>query len=199
MESAAAAQQLREMIANLSLVRAEESILLASGDRSDHYFDLKQVMGDPRGIGLLARQFHSRIQRIGGIRSVGGLESGSIPISTAISQYSASAGGVAVSSFYVRKQPKEHGLSKWIEGVLLSPAVLVDDVVTSGSSALKAFETLKGEGVESTNLVAAVYRGTPEAKKRLEEENGIKIDCLFRASEILEAPQQVRSPSPSKL
>ena len=199
-ESAGATrQQLRAMIAARSLVRAEESILLASGDRSDHYFDLKQVMGDPLGIGLLADMFYYRIQQIGGIRSVGGLESGSIPISTAVSQYSVSVGGTAVSSFYVRKKPKKHGLSKRIEGVLRSPAVLVDDVVTAGKSAHKALETLEKEGIKSTNLVVAVYRGTPEAKKRLEDENGIKIDCLFYESEILEVPQQVRPPPTSKL
>ena len=178
----------REALFDLILANSfrvlDEPVLLSSGKYSDHYFDLKQVTGDPRGISYIAKIFHGRIMQIGGIKSVGGLESGSISISTAISQYSNSAEG-GLSSFYVRKKRKEHGLSKWVEGVSSSPAVIIDDVITTGKSALRAFECLRDEGIDSGHLFAVVYRGTPLQREDFERENGIKLFNLFYEDEFI--------------
>lgn len=186
--------ELHGLITRLALSYSDEPVLLASGGRSRRYFDLRRLTGDPRGLAETARAVHEAIGRIGGVRSVGGIESGSIPISAAVSLYSELAaargggGGGGLPSFYVRKRPKEHGLARWVEGAPASPAVLVEDVVTSGQSALKALRVLAGEGIEAGHLIAVVYRGTPEAKARLEAENGIRLDSLFYESDFAGPP-----------
>ena len=163
----------------------KKPILLSSGKDSNYYFDLKQVTGDPLGINEIARILHAQIEKIGGVKSVGGLELGSIAISTAISQFSLQSQN-PISSFYVRKKPKEHGLSKWIEGKAVQPAVIVDDVVTTGKSALNALNVLKEEHIDVQYLFAIVYRDTPEAKEKFEKENNIKLLNLFYQSEFIE-------------
>ena len=186
---------LHGLISRLALSYSDEPVLLASGGRSRLYFDLRRLTGDPRGLAETARAVYEAIGRIGGVRSVGGIESGSIPISAAVSLYSELAvargggGGGGLPSFYVRKRPKEHGLARWVEGAPASPAVLVEDVVTSGQSALKALRVLAGEGIEAGHLIAVVYRGTPEAKARLEAENGIRLESLFYESDFAGPPE----------
>jgi len=174
-----------ELIYDKSFISSKKPIPLSSGKYSNYYFDLKQVTGDPRGINEIAKILHAQIEKIGGIKSVGGLESGSIAISTAISQFSLQNQD-PISSFYVRKKPKEHGLSKWIEGKAIRPAVIVDDVVTTGESALNALNVLKEEGIDVQYLFAIVYRDTPETKEKFEKENNIKLLNLFYESEFIE-------------
>ena len=182
--------ELHGLISRLALSHSDEPVLLASGRRSRIYFDLRRLTGDPHGLAETARAVHGLIGRIGGVRSVGGIESGSIPISAAVSLYSLRIARrpVGLSSFYVRKRPKEHGLARWIEGAPASPAVLVEDVMTSGRSALKALRVLADEGIEARRLIAVVYRGTPEAKAGLEAESGTRIDCLFHESDFAGPP-----------
>ena len=176
---------LHGLISRLALSCSDEPVLLASGRRSRHYFDLRRLTGDPRGIAETARAVHGLIERIGAVRSVGGIESGSIPISAAVSLYSGlAAAGDGLPSFYVRKRPKEHGLARWVEGMPASPSVLVEDVITSGQSALKALRVLADEQIEVRRLIAVVYRDTPEAKARLEADSGVKIDNLFYESDF---------------
>ena len=173
-----------ELIYKDAFIVKDEPIQLSSGKLSNHYFDLKQITGNPHGINLIANALYHNIKQIGGIKSIGGLESGSISISTAVSQFSYSQ-DQSISSFYVRKKPKEYGLSKWIEGVRESPAVLVDDVVTTGQSALKAFKVLTDENIDAVCLFAIIYRDTISAKKQFEKDNGIKIINFFYESEFL--------------
>lgn len=182
--------ELHGLITRLALSYSDEPVLLASGRRSRSYFDLRRLTGDPRGLAETARAVHDLIGRIGGVRSVGGIESGSIPISAAVSLHSLRIAPQPASlpSFYVRKRPKDHGLARWIEGSPASPAVLVEDVMTSGQSALKALRVLADEGIEARRLIAVVYRGTPEAKAALEAESGTSIDCLFHESDFAGPP-----------
>lgn len=179
---------LHGLISRLALSHSDEPVLLASGRHSHHYFDLRRLTGDPHGIAETARAVHGLIERIGAVRSVGGIESGSIPISTAVSLHSRlAAAGDGLPSFYVRKRPKEHGMAQWVEGMPASPAVLVEDVITSGQSALKALRILADERITVRRLIAVVYRDTPKAKARLEADSGIKIDNLFYESDFIDA------------
>lgn len=186
--------ELHGLISRLALSYSDEPVLLASGGRSRRYFDLRRLTGDPRGLAETARAVYEAVERIGGVRSVGGIESGSISISAAVSLHSEriaarGGGGGGLPSFYVRKRPKEHGLARWVEGAPASPAVLVEDVVTSGQSALRALRVLADEGIEAGHLIAVVYRGTPEAKARLEAENGVRIESLFYESDFAGPPE----------
>lgn len=151
----------------------DEPKKLSSGKMSHYYFDLKRLTGDPEGINVVAKVLYDHIKQVGGIKSVGGLESGSIAIATAISQLSYNENpGNPIKSFYVRKKAKEYGLQKMIEGCIESPVIVVDDVITTGTSALKAVAEIKTAGHVSKGLLSIVFRGTEDDKKKIESESG---------------------------
>ena len=108
--------RLADLIEKHAISYSNEPFTLASGAKSNFYFDLRQVSGDAEGITAIARLLYNMITEIGGIKSVGGLESGSIT-GCAISQYSYTKNPSSpLTSFYVRKQAKSHGAKKRIEG-----------------------------------------------------------------------------------
>ena len=80
--------RLADLIEKHAISYSNEPFTLASGAKSNFYFDLRQVSGDAEGITAIARIMYNMINEIGGIKSVGGLESGSISLAAAISQYS---------------------------------------------------------------------------------------------------------------
>ena len=100
-------QQLFNKIKKNARIYSDNPIALSSGKKSNYYFDMKLVTGDPEGITLVAKVLYDKIKKLGKIKSVGGLESGSISIATAISQFSHRENpDNAICSFYVRKKPK---------------------------------------------------------------------------------------------
>lgn len=179
-------EHLRQLIINTKAFEYhEKTVKLSSGIESHLYFDIKKLTGLPEGIHLVAKVLHDRITQIGGIESVGGLESGSIAISAAISQLSHLTNkDAALQSFYVRKEPKKHGLAKWIEGCVKSPAVVVDDVITTANSALKAIQVLREENIKVDFLLTVVYRGTEEQRKKIEQEYKIKLEYVFTETDF---------------
>ena len=119
--------RLADLIEKHAISYSNEPFTLASGAKSNFYFDLRQVSGDAEGITAIARLLYNMITEIGGIKSVGGLESGSISLAAAISQYSYTKNPSSpLTSFYVRKQAKSHGAKKRIEGRPQSPVAIVD-------------------------------------------------------------------------
>lgn len=161
---------------------------LAAGGTSEYYFDLRLLNGHPEGINTVARVLYGRIRKLGA-RSVGGLEAGSIPIATAISQLSwlenqRDQSNPLVDSFYVRKKPKEHGTQKMIEGRISSPVVVIDDVITSGKSAMMAVDAVRTAGHNCICLLSIVFRGTAKDRKRIEAHGA--FEYVFSASQIIE-------------
>ncbi|MHB8567672.1 MAG: orotate phosphoribosyltransferase [Nitrososphaerales archaeon] len=155
----------REKLLSLIKQRAvevrEQGFLLASGIRSNLYVDLRRISQDPMGINLTGRLVLSKIREIApSARFVGGLETGSIPIATAVSLLSLEA-GPPISAFWVRKKQKDHGLENMIEGNLEPgrDAVIVDDTVTTGGSSLQASEAVKHFGARVILAIAVVDRG----------------------------------------
>ena len=162
--------RLADLIEKHAISYSNEPFTLASGAKSNFYFDLRQVSGDAEGITAIARILYNMITEIGGIKSVGGLESGSISLAAAISQYSYTKNPSSpLTSFYVRKQAKSHGAKKRIEGRPQSPVAIVDDVITSGGSAVEALNAVKSEGYDSKCLLSIVYRGGDEQKAKISE------------------------------
>ncbi len=152
-----------------------EPFLLSSGAVSPFYFDLRRLCGSARGISKAAEAVYEALQGMGGIKSIGGLESGSIPIATAVSQYSyARDSGNAIDSFYVRKSPKEHGTRSSIEGMLRQPAAVIDDVITTGGSALRAVQAVRDAGCSCDAILAVIFRGTAA------QEAVLSRTCRFR-------------------
>ncbi len=162
---------------------------LASGAQSRFYFDLRLLNGDPEGINAVARIFYRRIRGIPDVRAVGGLESGSISIATAVSQLSylehqKDSKNPLITSFYVRKEPKAHGMQKMIEGVITSPVVIIDDVITSGASAITAVHQVQKQGYECVSLMSLLFRGTEEQRQDIEKE--CRLEYIFHKDEFTE-------------
>lgn len=171
----------------------EKPFLLASGRTSPFYFDLKKLNGDPEGINTVAKVFYHMIKTMKDVKSVGGLESGSISIATAISQLSCIENekdpkNPLISSFYVRKEAKKYGSEKQIEGCITSPVVIVDDVITSGMSALKAVDIVKQEKFDCRCLISIVFRGSDENLEKIKSNN--KFEYIFHENDFVKKFQE---------
>jgi orotate phosphoribosyltransferase len=158
-----------------------EPITLASGLKSHHYFNGKEVLCRRDGAVAFARWALSALEGKGA-RAVGGLEIGAIPPAAAISALSPKES--PLDCFIVRKKPKDHGLGNLIEGILPKGAkvAVIEDVVTSGGSALKAIEAVEAAGCEVVAVLALINReeGSLDALKRY------PLHAVFTLSEFLE-------------
>src|SRR5690348_14369078 len=140
--------RLHEIIRKRSFGRGE--ITLASGRKSDFYFNLKPTMLDPEGATLLAELSYDAVKDEK-IDYIGGLEMGAVPLAGAIAQLSWMKGN-PIAAFFVRKKPKEHGARLAVEGLAKGESlkgkriVIVEDVTTTGGSAIKAIEAVKDAG-----------------------------------------------------
>jgi orotate phosphoribosyltransferase len=163
------------------------TIMLASGKESDFYFDMKPSMLNPEGANLIAERVFIELLKVKA-DFVGGLEMGAVPITGAICQLSFEKGH-PVQGFFVRKAPKEHGARKLIEG--LAPRetlegkriVVVDDVTTSGESALKAVTACQDAGGEVVMVISIVDR--LEGAAEVFHSRNIKFKAIFDADEFL--------------
>lgn len=167
---------------------SDKPFQLASGATSEYYFDLKLLNGDPEGINAVAKVFYHYIKEMPDVKAVGGLESGSISIATAISQLSyfeheKDSSNPLITSFFVRKEPKKHGTQKLIEGVISSPVVIIDDVITSGMSAIIAVHAVQEE-FECKSLMSIIFRGTDEQRETIEKD--IKLQYIFHKDQFIE-------------
>jgi orotate phosphoribosyltransferase len=118
--------------------------------------------------------------------AVGGLTLGADPVAYAIS-YASALDGRPVRAFTVRKEPKTHGTGKRIEGPFRSGdrVVVVEDVITTGGSALRAIEALRAEGGDIVGVLAIVDRD--EGGRAALETAGVPVAALVRADEIVAA------------
>lgn len=148
----------------------EKPFTLSSGRESPIYFDMRRLSGDPAGLTLAAAILYDMVSGTG-VRAVGGLESGAIPISTAVSLTS-HLRGRPIRSFYVRKSPKEHGTRLNIEGDARPPVIILDDVVTTGGSALRAARAVQEANLECLGVYCILFRGTPGDAEHIERRTG---------------------------
>src|SRR5437764_11701435 len=118
-------------------------VTLTSGRTAQYLVDAKRAILRPEGFEALAELVAEEARALG-VTAVGGITMGADPIACA-----ALAGGAEVKAFFVRKERKEHGLARWIEGPPLEPGercLVVEDVVTTGGSTIKAIDRLPGQG-----------------------------------------------------
>lgn len=167
--------RLKELIIDKALVVRREPITLSSGQKTNHYYDLKKVLAHGEGLKLTGSLMLLEMLKMGPVKSVGGLETGAISISVAISMESLEHDNI--SWFFVRKQPKGHGLQNMIEGNVLEPVVVVEDVITKGESVLKAIEVLQSKWKHMLGVVAIIDRGG--GKDNLQAKHKIKFVSLF--------------------
>jgi len=146
-----------------------KEVTLASGRTSTYYFNMKPTMLDAEGAHLIAMLILGAIKDIGA-ELIGGLEMGAVPIASAVAAVSHGTGR-PINAFFVRKQAKEHGTKSLIEGLpggetlKGKKVVIVEDVTTTGGSAIKAAEAVRAEGAEVVGVVTVVDRqeGAAEA------------------------------------
>jgi orotate phosphoribosyltransferase len=130
-------------------------VVLTSGRTAQYLVDAKRAILRPPGFAALAELVAAQA-RVWGATAVGGMTMGADPIACA-----ALAGGADVKAFFVRKEVKEHGLSRRIEGPELDASdrcMLVEDVVTTGGSTLRALEALQAEGHRVCGVLAICDR-----------------------------------------
>jgi len=166
---------------------------LASGLTSPYYVDCRALMAQPSARALVARLAWQRLNHLQ-IDCIGGLEIGAISIATTISDYAYTATPKQEwKTFVVRKQPKDHGLGKLIEGAVKSSdrALIVDDVLTSGGSLLKAVAAARGAGLVVTHALVIVDREEQDGRRKVEAE-GLTLLSLLTIDDLTRA-QPTRS------
>jgi len=155
---------------------------LASGQKSDYYIDLKEVTLDAEGSLMIGKVIFAAI-RDWGAQAVGGMELGSVPTSTAVCIVSAIE-GEPVANFIVRKQAKGHGAGKRLEGNVGAgtKVVVVEDVVSTGGSSVKAIGALREAGAEVIGVVSIVDRemGGREAFGEMD----VRYEPIFTVSDV---------------
>ena len=139
-----------------------KNITLSSGKQSDFYIDCKQVTLTAEGHFLVGQLFRAVIARVApSAEAVGGLTLGADPLVSATSLMSFLA-GKPMHGFLVRKEPKGHGTGQWLEGRsrlrAAMPVVILEDVVTTGASTLRAIERARAAELDVVHVVALVDR-----------------------------------------
>jgi orotate phosphoribosyltransferase len=130
-------------------------VVLTSGAGAQYLVDAKRAILRPVGFGALAELVAAQA-RAWGATAVGGMTMGADPIACA-----ALAGGADVKAFFVRKEIKQHGLSRRIEGPPLQPGercMLVEDVVTTGGSTVELLKRMQAEDVKVAGVVSVLDR-----------------------------------------
>jgi len=187
LSKSASRARLHDIIRRRSFGRGE--VTLASGRKSDFYFNLKPTMLDPEGAALLAEVTYEAL-RDDELDYIGGLEMGAVPLAGAIAQLSWLKGH-PIAAFFVRKKPKEHGARLAIEGLAKDETlqgkrvVVIEDVTTTGASAMKAVEALREAGADVVLVLTMVDR--EEGANDTFAQAGIPFRSIYRASEFLKA------------
>lgn len=152
-----------EHIKSLAIVHGR--ITLASGREADYYVDLRRVTLDGLAAPLVGRVLNDLVADWD-FDAVGGLTMGADPVATAM-LHQAAAQGRRLDAFVVRKQGKEHGLQKRIEGPSIEGrrVLVVEDTSTTGGSALTAVEAVREAGADVVGVAVIVDRSTGAAER----------------------------------
>lgn len=181
-------ETLRALLGALSVSRG--AITLASGAASDVYVDCKQTALHPAGAAALGALLLDAVEvieaRVGrAVAGVGGMSIGADPLATAVS-LTAWSRGRTLPAFLVRKTPKAHGTAAYLEGMANlapgAPVVLLEDVVTTGGSTLRAAERVVAAGLEPIGVACIVDReagGVANLRAA-----GLDVETLFRLGEL---------------
>jgi orotate phosphoribosyltransferase len=147
---------------------------------AQYYVDAKRAILRPRGFAALGSLVAAEAARTGAT-AVGGLTMGADPVACA-----ALAGGAGVKAFFIRKERKAHGLQRTVEGPPLAPGdrcLVVEDVVTSGGSTVRAIETLRDAGHDICGVVCVLDRLAGGAAA-IEQAAGVPLTALVTIDEL---------------
>ena len=160
----------------------ERELTLASGRASNFYIDCKRTLYLPRGA-YLAGELMLELVAAEGIRQIGGMAAGALPVTDAIIN-AAYRHGYDLTGFFVRKETKAHGLQQQIEGAFRKERStgVIDDTITTGGSSLQAVAAMREAGATVSAAFALVERGEGAADAFARA--GLKYVYLFTAEEI---------------
>ena len=179
----------RQLLLELLATRAYRhgNFTLASGRTSSHYVNCKPVSLSGLGLALLSAQMLELVEP--GAVAVAGLTLGADPLVSGVAQAAALA-GQALDALIVRKEAKGHGTGAWLEGPLPEPGsriTVLEDVVTTGGSSLKAVMQLREAGYVVERVVTIVDR--QEGGLAAMQEAGLELRSLFKLDEVAAAHQ----------
>lgn len=168
---------------------AKKKIVLSSGRESDFYIDCKKTILTAEGHWLVGKLLFAAVRAdFSSAVGIGGLTMGADPIASAISLVSF-LGQAPLQAFLVRKEPKGHGTGQWVEGLSSLPVganvVIVEDVVTTGASTIKAIERARAEGLTPIGAYTLVDR--QEGGREAIEATGVPVKSLFVRSDFRSA------------
>ena len=178
----------RDRLLELLRVRAFERkrVVLASGKESDFFIDCKQAVLTAEGHVLVGEVMLDAVRRLPPCSAVAGVELGGCPLASAVALTSF-RGPEPLDALYVRKDAKDHGSRRLVEGnTRLAPGarvVLLEDVVTTGGSTLKAATKLREAGCEVVAVVALVDR--LEGGREAVEGAGLQLVTLFTRDDFI--------------
>ena len=159
---------------------------LASGEISPFYVDCRALMAHPEARRLVAQLAYDALVQVE-FDCLGGLEIGAIPIAVTISDFACAASPPKIwRTFVVRKQVKDHGLGKLIEGSIHpgDRVLIVDDVLTSGGSLLKAVGAAREAGLQVDHALVIVDRQEQDGKARVEKER-VQLRSLLTIQDLI--------------
>ncbi len=163
----------------------KRKVILSSGRESDFYIDCKQSTLTAEGAVLCGGLFFEMLEKGDWPEAVGGITLGADPIVTAVSLTSALRGR-PIPAFIIRKEPKKHGTAQWVEGMKnLRPGMkvaIVEDVVTTGASTLKAIERAEDAGLSVSRVLAIVDRN--EGGAETIAGMGYRLEAMFLKEDV---------------
>jgi len=162
--------------------RPDQPFKLVSGRESPYYIDARPTTHNAMGLALIGEIFFDLVRDLD-IQAIGGLTMGADPIAHAVALISYLK-GQPINAFSVRKEPKGHGLGKRVEGDVRpgDRVVIVEDVITTGSSTLKAIAAAREFGLEVVQVLILVDReegGRENVAKAVPQ-----VQAVFRLSEL---------------
>ncbi|EPG68138.1 orotate phosphoribosyltransferase [Leptospira wolffii serovar Khorat str. Khorat-H2] len=178
--------ELFKLVQNHAYRYREEPFTLASGKKSRHYFNCKEITLHPERLELLCKYIvekHLPAAGLEGAEAFGGLTMGADPICYGVALESRRQ-NKNVFPLIVRKQAKDHGTKNLVEGGVnaVKSCVVVDDVVTTGASTLQAIKSLRDAGLEVNACVCILDR--EEGGREAIEAEGIRVFPIFKKSEF---------------
>jgi len=189
--------RLIEIVLEKSFQYAEEPMFkLVSGGVSNFYFNCKPTMLDPEGKELIGRLVFAQIRDLE-VSGIGGLELGSVPISSAVSLIS-QLEGKPLKEFIVRKEKKDHGIPAKVEGDFSQGerVVVVDDVITTGGSTIKAIEAVEDLGLKVAKVVVLVDREEMNGRQNIQKLCP-EVEALITRSEVMDLYEKRKAQGPS--
>jgi orotate phosphoribosyltransferase len=178
---------LKRRLAGLLLEKSyiEGDFTLTSGQKSDYYFDCKQTALHPEGAYLIGRLFLGMLEGVD-VEGVGGMTLGADPLVSAVTVLS-HIEGRPLPGFIVRKQPKGHGTNKYLEGLANfrpgQKVALLEDVVTTGGTLVKACERVAEAGLEIVSVLCVLDR--EQGGRENLRQAGYELDAIFTRAALL--------------